>query len=126
MHVAVVFDAVLARRAVQEYIITSIKEVLRIHFNRAVELKVSPGPGVRLSPRARDDSPDMFSALSPLLLILLIFSQCHFIQGSLSCCQSGSSVVHWGDVWQSWDRGSLRGGSLGVMTLTIFASLDLH
>lgn len=32
----------LARRAVQEYIITSIKEVLRIHFNRAVELKVSP------------------------------------------------------------------------------------
>ncbi|KAF6276039.1 hypothetical protein mRhiFer1_007316 [Rhinolophus ferrumequinum] len=31
---------VLARRAVQEYIITSIKEVLRIHFNRAVELKV--------------------------------------------------------------------------------------
>lgn len=35
----------LARRAVQEYIITSIKEVLRIHFNRAVELKVSPEPG---------------------------------------------------------------------------------
>lgn len=29
----------------QEYIITSIKEVLRIHFNRAVELKVSPEPG---------------------------------------------------------------------------------
>lgn len=28
----------------QEYIITSIKEVLRIHFNRAVELKVSPEP----------------------------------------------------------------------------------
>lgn len=26
----------------QEYIITSIKEVLRIHFNRAVELKVGP------------------------------------------------------------------------------------
>lgn len=34
--------AVLARRAVQEYIITSIKEVLRNHFNRAVELKVGP------------------------------------------------------------------------------------
>ncbi|KAL0618260.1 UPF0606 protein KIAA1549 [Plecturocebus cupreus] len=32
--------AVLARRAVQEYIITAIKEVLRIHFNRAVDLKV--------------------------------------------------------------------------------------
>ncbi|XP_077015144.1 UPF0606 protein KIAA1549 homolog [Tamandua tetradactyla] len=32
--------AVLARRAVQAYIITSIKEVLRIHFSRAVELKV--------------------------------------------------------------------------------------
>lgn len=32
--------AVLARRAVQEYIITSIKEVLRTHFNRVVELKV--------------------------------------------------------------------------------------
>lgn len=33
---------VLARRAVQEYIITAIKEVLRTHFNRAVELKVRP------------------------------------------------------------------------------------
>lgn len=38
-------SAVLARRAVQEYIITSIKEVLRIHFNRAVELKVGPCSG---------------------------------------------------------------------------------
>lgn len=38
-------SAVLARRAVQEYIITSIKEVLRIHFNRAVELKVGPCGG---------------------------------------------------------------------------------
>ncbi|XP_058152536.1 UPF0606 protein KIAA1549 homolog [Dasypus novemcinctus] len=37
---AYLITAVLARRAVQEYIITSIKEVLRIHFNRAVELKV--------------------------------------------------------------------------------------
>ncbi|XP_044534947.1 UPF0606 protein KIAA1549 homolog [Gracilinanus agilis] len=32
--------AVLARRAVQEYIITAIKEVLRVHFSRAVELEV--------------------------------------------------------------------------------------
>ncbi|XP_043822554.1 UPF0606 protein KIAA1549 homolog isoform X2 [Dromiciops gliroides] len=32
--------AVLARRAVQEYIITAIKEVLRVHFGRAVELEV--------------------------------------------------------------------------------------
>ncbi|XP_030681941.1 UPF0606 protein KIAA1549 homolog isoform X1 [Nomascus leucogenys] len=37
---AYLITAVLARRAVQEYIITAIKEVLRIHFNRAVELKV--------------------------------------------------------------------------------------
>nr|XP_045720161.1 UPF0606 protein KIAA1549 homolog [Mirounga angustirostris] len=37
---AYLITTVLARRAVQEYIITSIKEVLRIHFNRAVELKV--------------------------------------------------------------------------------------
>ncbi|XP_006861303.1 PREDICTED: UPF0606 protein KIAA1549 homolog [Chrysochloris asiatica] len=37
---AYLITAVLARRAVQEYIITSIKEVLRVHFNRAVELKV--------------------------------------------------------------------------------------
>ncbi|KAI5947992.1 UPF0606 protein KIAA1549 [Manis javanica] len=37
---AYLITAVLARRAVQEYIITSIKEVLRIHFNRAVELQV--------------------------------------------------------------------------------------
>ncbi|XP_037691992.1 UPF0606 protein KIAA1549 homolog [Choloepus didactylus] len=37
---AYLITAVLARRAVQEYIITSIKEVLRIHFNRAVDLKV--------------------------------------------------------------------------------------
>lgn len=48
----------LARRAVQEYIITSIKEVLRIHFNRAVELKVSPEPG---SPRS-----DMLVGVTPL------------------------------------------------------------
>ncbi|XP_054420038.1 UPF0606 protein KIAA1549 homolog [Pteronotus mesoamericanus] len=37
---AYLITTVLARRAVQEYIITSIKEVLRVHFNRAVELKV--------------------------------------------------------------------------------------
>ncbi|XP_011850895.1 PREDICTED: UPF0606 protein KIAA1549 homolog [Mandrillus leucophaeus] len=37
---AYLITTVLARRAVQEYIITAIKEVLRIHFNRAVELKV--------------------------------------------------------------------------------------
>ncbi|XP_053409692.1 UPF0606 protein KIAA1549 homolog isoform X2 [Nycticebus coucang] len=37
---AYLITTVLAKRAVQEYIITSIKEVLRIHFNRAVELKV--------------------------------------------------------------------------------------
>ncbi|XP_075862341.1 UPF0606 protein KIAA1549 homolog [Microcebus murinus] len=37
---AYLITTVLARRAVQEYIITSIKEVLKIHFNRAVELKV--------------------------------------------------------------------------------------
>ncbi|XP_069852977.1 UPF0606 protein KIAA1549 homolog [Dipodomys merriami] len=37
---AYLITTVLARRAVQEYIITSIKEVLRIHFSRAVELKV--------------------------------------------------------------------------------------
>ncbi|XP_059567904.1 UPF0606 protein KIAA1549 homolog [Myotis daubentonii] len=37
---AYLITTVLARRAVQEYIITSIKEVLRIHFNRPVELKV--------------------------------------------------------------------------------------
>ncbi|XP_012576480.1 PREDICTED: UPF0606 protein KIAA1549 homolog [Condylura cristata] len=37
---AYLITTVLARRAVQEYIITSIKEVLRIHFNRAVELQV--------------------------------------------------------------------------------------
>ncbi|KAM9651468.1 UPF0606 protein KIAA1549 homolog [Trichechus inunguis] len=37
---AYLITAVLARRAVQEYIIMSIKEVLRVHFNRAVELKV--------------------------------------------------------------------------------------
>ncbi|KAK2502766.1 hypothetical protein MC885_014116 [Smutsia gigantea] len=37
---AYLITAVLARRAVQEYIITAIKEVLRIHFNRAVELQV--------------------------------------------------------------------------------------
>ncbi|XP_073918327.1 UPF0606 protein KIAA1549 homolog isoform X2 [Castor canadensis] len=37
---AYLITTVLARRAVQEYIITSIKEVLRIHFNRVVELKV--------------------------------------------------------------------------------------
>lgn len=37
--------AVLARRAVQEYIITSIKEVLRARFNRAVELKVGSHSG---------------------------------------------------------------------------------
>ncbi|XP_062957264.1 UPF0606 protein KIAA1549 homolog isoform X2 [Cynocephalus volans] len=37
---AYLITAVLARRAVQEYIITSIKEVLRVHFNRMVELKV--------------------------------------------------------------------------------------
>ncbi|XP_039716974.1 UPF0606 protein KIAA1549 homolog isoform X1 [Pteropus medius] len=37
---AYLITTVLARRAVQEYIITSIKEVLRIHFNRAVELRV--------------------------------------------------------------------------------------
>ncbi|XP_042638463.1 UPF0606 protein KIAA1549 homolog [Orycteropus afer afer] len=34
------YDIMLARRAVQEYIIMAIKEVLRVHFNRAVELKV--------------------------------------------------------------------------------------
>ncbi|XP_012498210.1 PREDICTED: UPF0606 protein KIAA1549 homolog [Propithecus coquereli] len=39
---AYLITTVLARRAVQEYIITSIKEVLRIHFNRAVELKFVP------------------------------------------------------------------------------------
>ncbi|KAM4873858.1 LOW QUALITY PROTEIN: UPF0606 protein KIAA1549 homolog [Thomomys bottae] len=37
---AYLITTVLARRAVQEYIIMSIKEVLRIHFSRAVELKV--------------------------------------------------------------------------------------
>ncbi|XP_062046462.1 UPF0606 protein KIAA1549 homolog [Lepus europaeus] len=37
---AYLITTVLARRAVQEYIITSIKEVLRLRFNRAVELKV--------------------------------------------------------------------------------------
>uniref|UniRef100_A0AC11E389 Uncharacterized protein n=1 Tax=Ovis aries TaxID=9940 RepID=A0AC11E389_SHEEP len=37
---AYLITTVLARRAVQEYIITSIKEVLRTHFNRVVELKV--------------------------------------------------------------------------------------
>ncbi|XP_045876198.1 UPF0606 protein KIAA1549 homolog [Meles meles] len=37
---AYLITTVLARRAVHEYIITAIKEVLRIHFNRAVELKV--------------------------------------------------------------------------------------
>ncbi|XP_040858045.1 UPF0606 protein KIAA1549 homolog isoform X1 [Ochotona curzoniae] len=37
---AYLITTVLARRAVQEYIITAIKEVLRIHFNRVVELKV--------------------------------------------------------------------------------------
>ncbi|XP_030741130.2 UPF0606 protein KIAA1549 homolog [Echinops telfairi] len=37
---AYLITAVLARRAVHEYIIMSIKEVLRVHFNRAVELKV--------------------------------------------------------------------------------------
>ncbi|XP_036102233.1 UPF0606 protein KIAA1549 homolog [Molossus molossus] len=37
---AYLITTVLARRAVQEYIITAIKEVLRSHFNRAVELKV--------------------------------------------------------------------------------------
>ncbi|KAM9216328.1 UPF0606 protein KIAA1549 homolog [Dugong dugon] len=37
---AYLITAVLARRAVQEYTIMSIKEVLRVHFNRAVELKV--------------------------------------------------------------------------------------
>ncbi|XP_057589241.1 UPF0606 protein KIAA1549 homolog [Hippopotamus amphibius kiboko] len=37
---AYLITTVLARRAVQEYIITSIKEVLRSHFNRVVELKV--------------------------------------------------------------------------------------
>nr|KAF6418634.1 hypothetical protein HJG63_007224 [Rousettus aegyptiacus] len=37
---AYLITTVLARRAVQEYIITSIKEVLRMHFNRAVELRV--------------------------------------------------------------------------------------
>lgn len=59
---------VLARRAVQEYIITSIKEVLRIHFNRAVELKVSPMLDVRLSLVAHDDSPgtDLPSVSPPL------------------------------------------------------------
>ncbi|KAB0392532.1 hypothetical protein E2I00_018054, partial [Balaenoptera physalus] len=37
---AYLITTVLARRAVQEYIIMSIKEVLRSHFNRVVELKV--------------------------------------------------------------------------------------
>uniref|UniRef100_A0A8D0UPD5 KIAA1549 n=1 Tax=Sus scrofa TaxID=9823 RepID=A0A8D0UPD5_PIG len=37
---AYLITTVLARRAVQEYIITSIKEVLKSHFNRVVELKV--------------------------------------------------------------------------------------
>ncbi|XP_075414834.1 UPF0606 protein KIAA1549 homolog [Tenrec ecaudatus] len=37
---AYLITAVLARRAVHEYIIMSIKEVLRVHFSRAVELKV--------------------------------------------------------------------------------------
>ncbi|KAM5255765.1 UPF0606 protein KIAA1549 homolog [Ctenodactylus gundi] len=37
---AYLITTVLARRAVQEYTITSIKEVLRVHFNRVVELKV--------------------------------------------------------------------------------------
>ncbi|XP_074049690.1 UPF0606 protein KIAA1549 homolog isoform X2 [Macrotis lagotis] len=32
--------AVLARRAVQEYIITAIKEILKVHFSRSVELEV--------------------------------------------------------------------------------------
>ncbi|XP_021119330.1 UPF0606 protein KIAA1549 homolog isoform X2 [Heterocephalus glaber] len=37
---AYLITTVLARRAVQEYIITAIKEVLKVHFRRAVELQV--------------------------------------------------------------------------------------
>ncbi|XP_023568611.1 UPF0606 protein KIAA1549 homolog isoform X2 [Octodon degus] len=37
---AYLITTVLARRAVQEYIITAIKEVLKAHFRRAVELQV--------------------------------------------------------------------------------------